>query len=52
MTPPDGTAAPDASSRPVGGRGGFGGGETLDPSTDFTITAENKSFSGVTAVTQ
>lgn len=52
MTPPDGTAAPDASSRPSGGRGGFGGGETLDPSTDFTITAENKSFSGVTAVTQ
>ena len=51
MTPPDGTAAPDASSRPGGGRGN-GGGEALAPSTDFTITAENKSFSGVTDVTE
>ncbi|SBV96556.1 conserved exported hypothetical protein [uncultured Eubacteriales bacterium] len=59
---PDSSAAPgdastaDGATRPNGGRGGGNwgggnrdGGESLEPSTEFTITAETYSFSGISA---
>lgn len=62
MTPPDATVAPggsaapsdgtnaDGATRPNGGPGGnWGGGESLEPSTEFTITADTYSFSGISA---